>query len=42
MAEEKNILIIGSDESIGKDLKKGLLQMGYNVEEVFDGDSGLE
>ncbi|MFB0526977.1 MAG: sigma-54-dependent transcriptional regulator [bacterium] len=42
MAEGKNILIIGGKEFIGKDLKKELLQMGYDVEEVFDGDTGLE
>ena len=42
MAEGKNILIIGGEEFIGKNLKKELLQMGYNVEEVFDGDTGLE
>ena len=41
MAEGKNILIIGREEFIRKNLKKELLQIGYNVEEGFDGDTGL-
>jgi len=42
MAEGKNILLIGSKESIQKALKKELIQIGYSVEEVFDGDTALE
>lgn len=42
MAERKNILIVNGKESIWKALKKELVEKGYNVEEVFDGDAGLE
>jgi len=42
MAERKNILIVNGKESIWKALKKELVEKEYNVEEVFDGNTGLE
>ena len=42
MAKGKNILIIGGRESLRKNLKKEIFQIGYRVEEAFDRDSGLE
>jgi len=41
MAGEKNILIMNGKESMWKTIKKELARIGYGVEEVFDGDSGL-
>jgi len=41
MIEEKNILIIGGEESICKALKKELVKKGYGVEEIIDVDNGL-
>ncbi|MDH5683314.1 MAG: sigma-54 dependent transcriptional regulator [candidate division WOR-3 bacterium] len=41
MADRKDILIINGKD-MGKNLKRELLRMGYNVEEVFDGNTGLE
>ena len=39
---EGNILIIGGKESMRKTLRKELARIGYSVEEVSDGNVGLE